>query len=133
MTIVGVPKEIKADEHRVGLTPAGVRELVGRGHEVLVEAGAGEGSSIADAEYTAQGATILPDADAVFAEAELVVKVKEPQPVEIARLRPARRCSRICISLRIRRSRTGSSRRVPRRSPTRRSPMHAAGCRCWPR
>src|SRR4051794_29054050 len=88
MTIVGVPTEIKADEHRVGLTPTGVRELVARGHRVVVQAGAGEGSAIADADYTAQGATIAPDADAVFAAAELVVKVKEPQPVEIARLRP---------------------------------------------
>jgi alanine dehydrogenase len=88
MTIVGVPTEIKADEHRVGLTPAGVRELVARGHRVVVQAGAGEGSAIADDEYVAQAATILPDADAVFAEADLIVKVKEPQPVEIARLRP---------------------------------------------
>jgi alanine dehydrogenase len=86
MTIIGVPTEIKADEYRVALTPSGVRELTDRGHEVLVQAGAGEGSAIADGAYATQGARIVPDADAVFAEAELIVKVKEPQPEEVARL-----------------------------------------------
>jgi alanine dehydrogenase len=85
---VGVPTEIKTDEYRVALTPAGVRELVDAGHEVFVQAGAGLGSSIEDDDYVAQGAKILPDADAVFGEATLIVKVKEPQPVEVARLRP---------------------------------------------
>ena len=85
---VGVPTEIKTDEYRVALTPAGVRELVDGGHEVCVQSGAGLGSSIEDENYVAQGAKILPDADAVFAEATLIVKVKEPQPVEVARLRP---------------------------------------------
>jgi len=85
---VGVPTEIKADEYRVALTPSGVRELSDRGHEVVVQSGAGEGSSITDDDYVAQGARVLPDADAVFAEAELIVKVKEPQPVEVARLEP---------------------------------------------
>jgi alanine dehydrogenase len=85
---VGVPTEIKADEYRVALTPSGVRELAEHGHEVLVQAGAGEGSAILDDDYAAQGARVLPDADAVFAESELIVKVKEPQPVEVARLEP---------------------------------------------
>jgi len=85
---VGVPTEIKTDEYRVALTQSGVRELVDRGHEVLVQRGAGEGSAIADADYVAQGAQILPDAEAVFGAAEMIVKVKEPQPVEVARLRP---------------------------------------------
>src|SRR5919112_5299600 len=85
---VGVPTEIKTDEYRVALTPAGVRELVEHGHEILVQSGAGEGSAIADEEYTSQGARILPDAQAVFAEAEMVVKVKEPQPPEVALLEP---------------------------------------------
>ena len=85
---VGVPTEIKADEYRVALTPSGVRELVEHGHEVVVQSGAGVGSAIADADYEAQGAITLPDADAVFGEAEMVVKVKEPQPVEVARLEP---------------------------------------------
>jgi alanine dehydrogenase len=85
---IGVPSEIKNHEYRVAMTPAGVRELTDLGHEVYVQAGAGEGSAIADADYVAQGAQILPDADAVFREAAMIVKVKEPQPVEVARLRP---------------------------------------------
>jgi alanine dehydrogenase len=84
--IVGVPTEIKTDEYRVALTPAGVRELAEHGHEVVVEAGAGAGSAITDDDYRSQGARILPDADAVFGEAEMIVKVKEPQPEEVARL-----------------------------------------------
>jgi alanine dehydrogenase len=84
---IGVPTEIKKDEHRVALTPAGVRELTAAGHEVVVQQGAGVGSSIPDAAYVEQGAQLLPDADAVFAAAELIVKVKEPQPAEVARLR----------------------------------------------
>ena len=85
---VGVPTEIKTDEYRVAITPSGVRELAQHGHEVVIQQGAGEGSAISDADYVAQGAEILPDADAVFAAADMVVKVKEPQAVEIARLRP---------------------------------------------
>src|SRR4051812_22855570 len=81
MTTIGVPTEIKRDEYRVALTPASVRELVERGHEVLVQAGAGEGSAISDDDYRAQGARIMPDAEAVFREAEMIVKVKEPQSV----------------------------------------------------
>jgi len=88
MTSIGVPAEIKADESRVALTPSGVRELTDRGHDVLVQAGAGEGSAIADDAYVTQGARIVPDAAALFAEAELIVKVKEPQPDEVARLGP---------------------------------------------
>jgi alanine dehydrogenase len=72
----------------VALTPAGVRELNDAGHQVFVQSGAGEGSAIGDEAYVAQGATILPDADAVFAEATMIVKVKEPQPVEVERLKP---------------------------------------------
>jgi alanine dehydrogenase len=85
---VGVPTEIKTDEYRVALTPSGVRELADQGHEVAVQSGAGLGSAITDEDYAEQGASILPDADAVFAEVEMIVKVKEPQPVEVARLRP---------------------------------------------
>ena len=84
---VGVPTEIKTDEYRVALTPSGARELARHGHEVLVQAGAGEGSAIPDADFAAQGARIVPDADSVFAESDMVVKVKEPQPEEVARLR----------------------------------------------
>ncbi len=85
---VGVPTEVKADEYRVALTPAGVRELVDVGHQVYVQAGAGDGSAIEDAAYVAQGAVIVPDAEAVFGEATLIVKVKEPQPEEVGRLEP---------------------------------------------
>ena len=67
MTTIGVPTEIKTDEYRVALTPSGVRELTDRGHDVLVQAGAGVGSAIADDAYAAQGARIVPDAAAVFA------------------------------------------------------------------
>ena len=85
---IGVPTEIKADEYRVAVTPAGVREMSEHGHEVLIQAGAGEGSAIADAEYEAQGARIVADAAAVFAEAEMILHVKELQPAEIEMLRP---------------------------------------------
>jgi alanine dehydrogenase len=85
---VGVPTEVKPDEYRVALTPAGVRELVDAGHSVYVQSGAGAGSAISDEAYAAQGATIVADADAVFGEATMIVKVKEPQPAEVARLAP---------------------------------------------
>jgi alanine dehydrogenase len=85
---IGVPTEIKPDEYRVALTPAGVRELADHGHDVIIQAGAGEGSAIPDTEYVAQGARILPDAAAVFAEGELILGVKEPQPEEVHLLRP---------------------------------------------
>jgi alanine dehydrogenase len=85
---VGVPTEIKTDEYRVALTPAGVRELVDRDHEVIVQAGAGLGSTIPDDEYVAQGARVAPDAQTVFEEAEMILGVKEPQPEEVEMLRP---------------------------------------------
>ena len=85
---VGIPSETKVEEYRVSMTPAGVRELSDRGHEVLVQSGAGAASGFADALYATQGATIVPDADAVFASAEMIVKVKEPLALEVARLRP---------------------------------------------
>ncbi|HEY8779506.1 MAG TPA: alanine dehydrogenase [Solirubrobacterales bacterium] len=85
---VGVPTETKADEYRVAITPAGVRELGERGHEVLIQRGAGEGSSVADVDFEAQGARIAADAAAVFGEAEMILKVKEPQPPEVELLRP---------------------------------------------
>jgi alanine dehydrogenase len=84
---IGVPSEIKTDEYRVAITPAGVRELSTHGHEVLVQAGAGEGSAMSDEQFTAQGARIVEGAEAVFAEAELILKVKEPQASEVGLLR----------------------------------------------
>jgi alanine dehydrogenase len=83
---VGIPTEIKSDEYRVAITPAGVREMVEHGHEVLIQAGAGQGSAIADEQFTDQGAEIAPDAATVFADAEMVLKVKEPQPDEVEML-----------------------------------------------
>jgi alanine dehydrogenase len=84
---VGIPTETKADEYRVAITPAGVRELVEHGHEVLIQCGAGDGSSIADVDFEAQGARLVADAAALFGEAEMVLKVKEPQPPEVGMLR----------------------------------------------
>lgn len=84
---VGVPKEIKNNEFRVAITPAGVHELVVHGHQVFVERGAGLGSSITDEEYVEAGASILPDADAVWATGDLILKVKEPIADEYHRMR----------------------------------------------
>jgi len=85
---VGVPAEVKDGEFRVAVTPAGVHELTRAGHEVLVEAGAGAGSSLPDEEFAAAGAVILPAADDVWAAGELVLKVTEPAPAEYPRMRP---------------------------------------------
>ena len=85
---VGVPKEIKILEYRVGMVPAGVRELVHDGHEVIVETNAGAGIGMTDADYEAAGAKVVSTAKEVFAEAELIVKVKEPQLEECSMLRP---------------------------------------------
>lgn len=84
---IAVPREIKKHEYRVALTPAGVHELVGRGHDVFVETGAGTGSSITDEEYVAAGAKVLATAEETWAEGELVLKVKEPIAEEYPRLR----------------------------------------------
>jgi len=85
---VGVPKEIKNHEYRVGLTPPSVAELAAAGHDVIIQAGAGDGIDFADADYVAAGARIVATAAEVFAGADMIVKVKEPQPVEIAMLEP---------------------------------------------
>ena len=85
---IGVPKEIKPQENRVGATPSTVALLTQAGHEVYVETGAGAGIGVADAAYEKVGAVILADADAIFSAATMIVKVKEPQPVECARLKP---------------------------------------------
>jgi alanine dehydrogenase len=86
--IVGVPREIKEAEYRVALTPAGTKELANRGHTVIVERGAGEGSFFSDESYVTAGARIGPDAATVFAEADLIVKVKEPLRQEYERMEP---------------------------------------------
>ena len=84
--IIGIPKEIKNQEHRVSMIPSSVGELIRRGHRVLVEKNAGAGSSYPDSLYSAVGAEVVDSAEAVFASAELIVKVKEPQPSEVAML-----------------------------------------------
>lgn len=85
--LIGVPKEIKNNEYRIGLTPAGVTELVAAGHEVLIETNGGTAIGFDDAQYLAAGAAIAADAKEVFERAEMIVKVKEPQPVECRMLR----------------------------------------------
>ncbi|MEO0850587.1 MAG: alanine dehydrogenase, partial [Pseudomonadota bacterium] len=85
--IVGVPKEIKNSEFRVGLTPGSVREYVAHKHEVFVETGAGLGIRVSDEDYRAAGAKIVDDAATVFAKSDMIVKVKEPQPSEWVQLR----------------------------------------------
>jgi len=84
---IGVPTEIKDNEYRVGMTPAGVRDLTSDGHEVLVQKGAGNGSGFSDEEYEAAGGKIAPDADTVFRDADMIVKVKEPIEADLKRLR----------------------------------------------
>lgn len=85
---IGLPREIKNHEYRVGLTPASVRELTSRGHDVLVEHDAGARIGLSDADYVAAGAQLAPDAGTVFTQSDMIVKVKEPQPQECAMLRP---------------------------------------------
>jgi alanine dehydrogenase len=84
---IGVPREIKVHEYRVGLVPAGVRELTAAGHEVLIESGAGNGIGVDDAQFRGVGASIAARAAEVFERAEMIVKVKEPQPAECEMLR----------------------------------------------
>jgi alanine dehydrogenase len=86
--IIGVPKEIKKQEHRVALLPSGAYQLIKRGHKVIVERNAGAGTGYPDKDYESAGATIVPDHTEIFKQAEMIVKVKEPQPSEIALLRP---------------------------------------------
>ena len=85
---IGVPKEIKANEYRVGMTPSSVRELVAHGHELIIERGAGAGIGVGDERFHSLGARMVDSPAEVFGEADLIVKVKEPQPAEVAMLRP---------------------------------------------
>src|ERR1041384_5646500 len=85
---IGVPKEIKGQEYRVALLPSGAYQLIKRGHQVVVERSAGAGAGYPDADYDAAGAALVAEHAAVFEKADLVVKVKEPQPSEYALLRP---------------------------------------------
>ena len=130
---IGVPREIKPDEYRVALTPAGARELVQRGHEVLIESGAGDGSAFPDAAYAAVGAAIVPLTE-VWEDAELLLKVKEPLPEEYGRIGARPRPLHVPPSRRQRRSSPGRSSTAARRvSPTRPSRPTGARYRCWRR
>lgn len=86
--VIGVPKEIKENENRVGLTPACVHEFVKQGHQVLIEQGAGQGSGFSDEEFKREGARLLTQASEIYQQAEMIIKVKEPQEEEIKLLRP---------------------------------------------
>ena len=94
---IGCPKEIKPQEFRVGMTPNAAREAVNAGHGVLIETNAGVGAGFVDADYVAAGAKIVATAEEVFAAAEMIVKVKEPQPAERARLRPGQVLFTYCL------------------------------------
>jgi alanine dehydrogenase len=85
---VGIPREIKSDEYRVAMMPVGAESLVKAGHQVMIEAGAGIGSGFPDEDYQAVGARIVADVGEIFAQSDMIVKVKEPQPAEVARFRP---------------------------------------------
>ena len=84
---IGVPTETKNNEFRVAITPSGVTELTRRGHEVLIQAGAGEGSAISDSDFKLAGAELIATAAGVWADADVVLKVKEPTPIEYSRMR----------------------------------------------
>ena len=116
---IGVPREIKVHEYRVGLTPESVRRLVAMGHRALVETGAGAGMGAGDEAYRAAGADIAPTADDVFARAELIVKVKEPLAPERARLRPGQALSPTFTWRPMRRRQRTLSRAARRQLPTR--------------
>ena len=136
---VGIPAEIKNNEYRVAITPAGVAELVHRGHEVMVQAGAGDGSAIHNEDFTAAGAKIVETADQVWAEADLLLKVKAPIEPEYSRMRKGQTlftylhlaASRPCTDApRSGSSRTPSSTAASRASPTRPSSCPPAHCLC---
>jgi hypothetical protein len=120
---IGVPKEIKNNEYRVGLTPASVEELVGAGHELFVETKAGEDIDCPDSAYEKAGATILPTEADVFKASDMIVKVKEPQPQEIALLEPDQDRLRVARRHRQRGPEGGAGHR--RRSRARRSGTEA--------
>ena len=129
---VGVVTEVKADEYRVALTPAGARELALRGHEVLVERGAGTGSAFADADYEAAGATLATCED-VWAGAELLLKVKEPLAEEYPRIRAGQTLFTYLHLAPAPALTQALMARARPASPTRRSRPTTTGCRCWRR
>ena len=130
---VGIPREVKNNEYRVAITPAGVHEFVLHGHEVFVEKDAGVGSSILDDDYVAAGATILDTADDVWERGDLILKVKEPVAEEYHRMREGQA---LFTYLHLAADRPLTEELVKRRSPaspTRPSSCPTAACRCWRR
>ena len=119
---IGVPKEIKNHEYRVGLPPAGVVELVKYGHEVLVEMGAGDGAGFDDLAYSAAGATLVDSPSTIFQSADLIVKVKEPQPDECKPIGYSCPCPLTNIPASARRDQSYRIVRLPR--------AHSARCVC---
>ena len=129
--IVGVPKEIKRDEYRVGLLPVGVEELTRAGHQVLVEAGAGLGSGLADQDYAKHGAEMVASAEEVYGRADMIIKVKEPQPARSPLLRPRPdRVHLFPLGRRPAADRGAAGHAAASPWPTRRSATTTAGCRC---
>ena len=128
--IVGVPREIKRDEYRVGMLPVGAEELTRAGHQVLIEAGAGLGSGLADQDYQQAGAQIVSGPDEIYARAEMIVKVKEPQPAELPKLRPGLIVFTYFHFAADRALTEAVLAAGPRRWPTKRSATNTAGCRC---
>ena len=130
---IGVAKEIKPQEYRVALTNAGVLDLATRGHEVVVETGAGAGSAITDDDYRAAGASIV-DVDTVWSESEMVLKVKEPLRRRVAEALARAGPLHVPAPRRRASADAGAGRHAARSaSPTRRSRRPTAGCRCWRR
>jgi alanine dehydrogenase len=117
---VGVPSEIKSDEYRVGLTPTAVREYVSHGHDVLVQTGAGLGAGFTDDDFTKAGAKLAPDAETVFRQSQMIVKVKEPAGVEWKRLTASTSCSPTSTWRPIPTRRAASWRAAARPSPMKR-------------
>jgi len=126
---IGVPREIKVQEYRVGLVPEGVRELTNAGHEVIVETGAGGGIGVSDVHFESVGASIAASAAAVFERAELIVKVKEPQPNECAMLRRGQVLFTYLHLAADAAQAEGSFARKPRPLPMRQSPRPMDLCR----
>ena len=131
---VGVPTEIKTDEYRVALTPVGARELSEHGHDVLIQKGAGEGSAVSDADYEAQGARIVPTAEDVWGEADMVLKVKEPQMPEVEMLRAETTLfTYLHLAPDPDLTKALAATEARSASPTRPSRTARGGCRCWRR
>lgn len=127
---IGVPKEIKVHEYRVGLTPASVAELVAHGHELFLETNAGNGINCPDSAYEKAGAKILPDAASVFKSSDMIVKVKEPQRANGPSLAKARSCSLTSILRRIPNRPRACSRPAALRSPMKPSPTRPVTSPC---